>query len=200
MFLGKEVVALQSGRLTDLKKRYVTLIDAYKSADHLTFNSWFTDAIHYIQQLLYQLGRSKPFFTLTADWAWVEKAAKEKASENYGAKLLLEKWPTRLIREAEILESQAIPDHSQLRQGQGYKADFQGYSIKIEQGPDGGVAILERAGAEIYKGRPTFRFERGLEPDTSQFMLHAAIILLKKMDDETTDPELLVLNLKWSRY
>src|SRR5437867_11955378 len=82
--------------------------------------------------------RSKPFFTLAEDWTWIQNATKEKASENYGARLLLDNWPTRLLREAEMLESRVIPAHSQLRQGQGYKADFRGYSIKIEKSPEGG--------------------------------------------------------------
>ena len=158
---------MESARLTDLKRRASALIDAYQSVDHATFNHWFIEAVQHVQQLLREQGRSKPFFTLAEDWTWIQNATKEKASENYGARLLLDNWPTRLLREAEMLESRVIPAHSQLRQGQGYKADFRGYSIKIEQSPEGGIAILEQEGKEIYRGRPAFTFERGLEPETS---------------------------------
>ncbi len=191
---------MESARLNDLKRRASALIDAYQSVDHAPFNHWFIEAVQHLQQLLREQGRSKPFFTLAEDWTWIQNATKEKASENYGARLLLDNWPTRLLREAEMLESRVIPAHSQLRQGQGYKADFHGYSIKIEQSPEGGIAILEQEGKEIYRGRPAFTFERGLEPETSHFMFHAAIILLNIMNDETTDPELLAMALKWSRY
>ena len=106
---------MESARLTDLKRRASALIDAYQSMDHATFNHWFIEAVEHVQQLLREQRRSKPFFTLAEDWTWIQNATKEKASENYGARLLLDNWPTRLLREAEMLESRVIPDHLQLR-------------------------------------------------------------------------------------
>jgi hypothetical protein len=191
---------MESEKLSDLKSRAENLTAEYTARHDLVVDRWFADAVQYIRDQLHRLHRDRPFFLLHDEWAWIQKITSKKPTENYGARLLLQRWPLRLIREAEILESSGIPDHTQLTLGSGYSSTFEGYVLKVEQAPDGGISVVERGGSVVYKGRPAFRFERGVEPATSYFMLNAVDQVLRLMQNDTYDPALVLISLKWTKY
>jgi hypothetical protein len=96
---------MKSERLQDLESRAKGLLNAYEAQQDSIVDGWFSDAIEYIQQLLHRNGREWPFIIFDDEWSWLQKVIPDKPTQNYGGRLLLDRWPLRLIREAEILES-----------------------------------------------------------------------------------------------
>jgi transcriptional regulator with XRE-family HTH domain len=91
---------------------------------------------------------------------------------------------------------------SAMRLGQGYRATIDGLTLFIEMGPEGKtVSIYDtRKRKHVFKGRPAFSFEGGLEPNLGVFERFAITEAYRHLGRKKrpTNDELLAVN--WERY